>query len=57
MGADISAKSTPNAPEFISPSPKVLDFNKKGLHLASVIHASGHLLERSVGPEAQLRLK
>ena len=29
MGADKSAENTPNAPEFICPSPKVLDFNQK----------------------------
>ena len=30
MGADSLAKNTSNAPEFICPSPKVLDFNEKG---------------------------
>jgi hypothetical protein len=34
MDADIMAKNTPDAPEFICPiclsKPKVLDFNKKG---------------------------
>jgi hypothetical protein len=30
MGADSLAENTLNAPEFICPSPKVQDFNKKG---------------------------
>ena len=30
MGADKSAKNTPNAPKFICPSPKVWDFDEKG---------------------------
>ena len=34
MGADSLAKNTPNNPEFICPSPKVLDFNEKRLHWA-----------------------
>jgi hypothetical protein len=29
MGSDSLAENTPNAPEFICPSPKVLDFNEK----------------------------
>ena len=29
----------PNAPEFICSSPKVLDFNEKRLHWASVVRA------------------
>jgi hypothetical protein len=44
MGADKSAENTSNAPEFIctiylpKPTrPKVLDFNEKRLHWASVI--------------------
>ena len=37
MGADSSAENTPNAPELISP--KVLDFNEKRLHWASVVRA------------------
>ena len=44
MAADSSAENTPNAPEFICPiclrkpkSSKVLDFNGKGLHWASVV--------------------
>ena len=40
MGADSSAENTPNAPEFICPSPKVLDFNEKRLRWASVVRAS-----------------
>ena len=28
-GADSSAENTPKAPEFICPSPKVLDFDEK----------------------------
>jgi hypothetical protein len=32
MGVD-----TPNAPEFICPSPKVLDFNEKRLHWVSIV--------------------
>ena len=41
MGADSLAENTPNAPElsaqFVCPSPKVLDFNKKRLHWATVV--------------------
>ena len=41
MGADSSAENTPNALElsaqFVCPSPKVLDFNEKRLHWASVL--------------------
>ena len=37
MGADKSAKNTPNAPKFICPSPKVWDFDEKRLHRASVV--------------------
>jgi hypothetical protein len=41
MGADSLAKNTPNAPElsaqFVCPSPKVLNFNEKRLHWASVV--------------------
>ena len=37
MGADGSAENTPNAPEIICPSPKVLDFNEKRLHWVSVV--------------------
>ena len=29
MGADSSAENTPNAQEFICPSPKILDFDEK----------------------------
>ena len=41
MGADKSAKNTPNVPKFIGqnflPSPKVWDFDGKRLHWASVV--------------------
>ena len=37
MGADSSAENTPNAPKFIFAIPKVLDFNEKRLHWASVV--------------------
>jgi hypothetical protein len=37
IGADCLAENTPNAPEFICPSPKVLDFNEKRLYWASVV--------------------
>ena len=37
MGANGSAGNTPNAPEFVCPCTKVLDFNKKGLHWASLV--------------------
>ena len=37
MGADKSAERTPNAPKFISPIPKVWDFDEKRLHWASVV--------------------
>ena len=44
MGADISAKNIPNAPEFICPicllKPNVLDFNQKRHHWTSVVRAS-----------------
>ena len=42
MGADSLAENTPNAPEFICPSPKVLNFQEKRLHWASVIRALNH---------------
>ena len=38
MGADSLAENTPNAPEFVYPSPKNPDLNKKRLHWASVVH-------------------
>jgi hypothetical protein len=42
MDAGSLAKNTPNAPGFIYPiclpKPKVLDFNEKWLHWASVVH-------------------
>ena len=31
MGADNAAENTPNAPKFVSPSPKVWDFRKKAV--------------------------
>ena len=39
MGADSLAENTPNALEFICPSPKVLDFNEKKnfINSASVV--------------------
>jgi hypothetical protein len=41
MIADSLADNTPNAPElsaqFVFPSPKVLNFNEKKLHWASVV--------------------
>ena len=37
MGADSLAENTPNAPEFICLSPKVLDSNDKRLHWMSVV--------------------
>ena len=39
MVPDSSAENTPNAPEFVCPIPKVLEFNEKRLHLASVVCA------------------
>ena len=44
MGADSLAENTPNTPEFICPSPKVLDFNEKRLHWASVVRAYAYVL-------------
>ena len=38
MGADSLVENAPIAPEFICPSPNVLDFNEKRLHWASVVH-------------------
>ena len=40
MGADSLAKNSPNAPEFVCPSSKVLNFNEKRLHWASVVRGS-----------------
>ena len=41
QNADSLTENTPNAPEFICqfvcPSPKVLDFNEKRLHMATVV--------------------
>jgi hypothetical protein len=47
MGADSLAENTPNIPEFICSSPKVLDFNEKRLYWASVVRVKNDLL--SVG--------
>jgi hypothetical protein len=52
MGADSLAENTPNAPEFICPSPKVLDFNEKRLYWASVV-----CVWAVVAGRAQLALK
>ena len=46
--ADSSAENIPNAPEFICPSPNVLDFNEKRHHWASVVRALIHTLFDSV---------
>ena len=40
MGVDKSVEITPNAQKFISPSQKVWDFYKKGLHWASVVRGT-----------------
>ena len=40
MGANSLAENTPNAPEFIYPSQKVMDFNEKRLNWASVVRGS-----------------
>ena len=37
MCADKSGKNTPNAPKFICPSPKVLDFDEIRPHWVSVV--------------------
>ena len=37
MGADSLDKNILNAPEFIYPSQKALNFNEKRLHLAFVV--------------------
>ena len=39
MGADSSAENTPKASKYICPSPKVLDFNEKRPHWASIVSA------------------
>ena len=43
MGADSLVENTPNAAEsncpIVSSSPKIIDFNKKRLHWALVVHA------------------
>ena len=41
IGADRLTENTKDAPEFMEfiPSPKVLDFNEKRLHWASVVRA------------------
>ena len=57
MGAYSSTENPPNAPEFICPSPKVLDFNEKRLHCESVVRGSTLLLcyasPRGYGPADQ----
>ena len=40
MDPDSLAKNTPNDLEFICQSPKILDFNEKRLHWASVVRGS-----------------
>jgi hypothetical protein len=37
MGADKLAENTQNASKFVCPSPKVWDFDEKGLYWASVV--------------------
>ena len=37
MGADSLAENTPNDPEFVSTSPKLLDFNEKWLYWESLV--------------------
>ena len=43
MGADSLAEKTPNAPEFVCQNPKVLGFNEKRLHRASVVRGESLL--------------
>ena len=51
-GADTSAKKSLDALELICPiclqSPKVLEFNKKGLHWASVVRDLATCIPRSI---------
>ena len=54
MGADSSAENAENAPIFICPSPKVLDFNEKRLHWASVVRALGDQLPICSTPQFSL---
>ena len=42
MGADSLAENTPNAPEFVCPSPKNWDLHEKRLHWASVVRGQVH---------------
>ena len=57
MGAaDSSAQNTPNAPEFICPSPKVLDFNEKRLHWASIVRVHVHTQMHQVQLDLKLHL-
>jgi hypothetical protein len=42
MGADILAENIPNAPKLICPSPKVWDFDEKGLYWVSVVRGIHH---------------
>ena len=46
MSVDSLAKNTPNAPEFICPIPKVLDFNEKRLYWASVVRGLAYYTHR-----------
>ena len=48
MGADSLTENTPNAPKFISPSPKVWDFNEKRPHWASVVRGCAEQLSSNV---------
>ena len=54
MGAYSLTENTPNAPEFISPSPKVLDFNEKRFYWASVVRGTYHGSSNGVRPHTRL---
>ena len=51
MSADKLAETTPDAPKFICPNclpkPKVLDFNEKRLHWASVVRVYSQKLAKT----------
>jgi hypothetical protein len=47
MGADSSAENTPNTPKFICLIPKVLDFNEKRFHWASVVRGTADLISHA----------
>ena len=49
MGADSLAENTQNAQEFVCASPKVLDFNEKRLHLASVVRGPSKGAQLQIG--------